>query len=458
MQNEKSEQELRNVILFYLNLYEVVKDSSKITKELQNKIQLKRLFKIFSQQVPVENLKKSEMYFIIKYFSEHMYNKDIKSKPVEYFTEFEITKFEDLEDIDNTKRVNNRLVLTGVKEVIPDKQWVLACTDNHEIANHFYDGFVTYNFKTQRDTEKVELFGQTVEKARFFKESIKDMVKLMKDGDYKPTAMSYNILATGQEAYEYDAETETLTIDNSEIDIIDGANRSQACVILHENHEEATQIMQLNVFHYDEPEARSYIKQEAMKNEIKKEILKAYDSTSIYNTIAREIGDMGSSGTNFMYNHVGSDYTSVEKLYKYCTYSTLMDAIKSSYKLDKRDTITKRKVKNYLVLFLNEVISICNKQFENVKESRKSTFVTYNNMFYGYIALSKELEGQEGWEDKLLDIFSNVDFSLENNFFKNLNVGKEIIIKRQIKELETYFKNLAPTPEIVESEGEIDGE
>ena len=456
MQNEKSEQELRNVILFYLNLYEVIKDSSKATNELQNKIQLKRLLKIFSQQVPIENLKKSEMYFIIKYFSEHMYNKEIKSKPIEYFTEIEIAKFEDLEDIDNTKRINNRLVLTGVKEVIPDKQWVLAHTDNHEIANHFYDGFVTYNFKTQRDTEKVELFGQTVEKARFFKESIKDMVKLMKDGDYKPTAMSYNILATGQEAYEYDGKTETLTIDNSEIDIIDGANRSQACVVLHENNEEVTQIMQLNIFHYDELEARSYIKQEAMKNEIKKEVLKAYDSTSIYNTIAREIGDMGSSGTNFMYSHVGSDYMSVEKLYKYCTYGTLMDAIKFSYKLDKRDTMAKRRVKNYLVSFLNEIISIYRRDFDNVKESRKANFITYNNMFYGYIALSKVLEGQENWEDRLAEILSNIDFSIYDKFLINLNVGKEIIIKRQIKELENYFKNLASAT--IESEGETDGE
>ena len=456
MQNEKSEQELRNVILFYLNLYEVIKDSSKATNALQNKIQLKRLLRIFSQQVPVENLKKVEMYFIIKYFFENMYNKDIKSKPIEYFTEIEIAQYEELENVDNTKRVNNRLVLTGVKEVIRDKQWVMARTDNHEIANNFYDGFVTYNFKTQRDTEKIELFGQTVEKARFFKESIKDMVKLMKDGDYKPTALSYNILANGNEAYEYDAETETLTIDNSEIDIIDGANRSQACVVLHENFEDATQIMQLNIFHYDELEALAYIKQEAMKNEMKKGILKAYDSTNIYNTIAREIGDTGSSGTNFMYNHVDSDYVSVEKLYRYCTYGTLMDAIKSNYKLDKRDTITKRRVKSYLVLFLNEVISICNKQFENVKESRQNSFVTYNNMFYGYIALSKALEGQEDWEEKLLNIFSNIDFSLDNKFFKNLNVGKEVIIKRQIKELENYFKNLAPV--ITESEGETDEE
>ena len=63
-------------------------------------------------------------------------------------------------------------------------------------------------------------------------------------------------------------------------------------------------------------------------------------------------------------------------------------------------------------------------------------------MFYGYVALASKLYGQEKWQDLLLEALSNVDFSNKNEMFKQLNVDKSIIMKKQIKALEEYFDGL----------------
>lgn len=454
MLSRTSEQELKDNLIIAIDDYEVNKLFSELAKALQHKIKISKLSDLYRKEIQLNMFSLYELYHLSKGLKNIVSKIDLKNTNLsekdfeveKYFTKIEIEKFENyVEEIEETQD-SNVIVLHDVIEVVPDKQWIYGKSSVKEIANIVYKGLVKYDFRMQRQTEKVKLRGKYYERAMVYKKSIREISNAMLNGEYDPTAITFNILKNGFEKYEYDKETLTLTIikdDDSQISIVDGWNRTVSGLEALNVNPDLNQPMMINIIHRDINGARAFIRQEAHHNAINPALLKFYDTANVYNEITRAIGEDGNKKTNLMFGNVGTEMLDVQNLNKYTTFEILQIAIEDNFKVKEDDIRERRMIKQYLNSYFNELVSILKDEFAKVRMGIREDYSVHHNTFYGYIALASVLYNKEQWEDKLFNIIQNIDFSKENKMWKEFNIEKDKMTAKPKKAIYDYFKSLA---------------
>jgi len=443
MKKPNSRNELNDILFDHFTVNnEFIKKSEAIALELKTKVYPNRIAEVFNGQIDLDMLQDYEIYFLAKaLFIKFKGGKIID--PSNFFTVLDMEKYEGMPDIDYSKERNNQIIFNDCYQVTPT-MWSCSVVPITYIASLQNDSLTIYNKDTQRETEKRHTPSGVKERIKTYSKSIAEIKSAMKSHTYFPTAISYNVLANGYEKIDYDAEKKRLIIEineNNECNIVDGYHRVKSCIEALRDDPDLKQNMQVNIFHLDVATARMYILQESKKNEIAKELLSYFNTDNIASKLINDLDNEGTSTSNFIRGHLSPDFETVNLRYKYCTYATLIKAVENNFKLDKDDVISTRKVKEYLIDFLNEVISIYKDEFKDVKKSRETSFKTYNNIFYGYIAMAAKLFGQSKWQDKLKAGLDEIDFDRENKQWQGMGLTSKNISGKQINVLYKLFKN-----------------
>lgn len=447
---EQNSREKLNDILFdnYTTNDKFIKETENIALKLKDRVYPDRVSKVFNGQIDLNMLQDYEIYYLSKILFLNF--KAEKVDPSKYFTPIEIERHENMTNIDYSKEKSNKIFFDNCVQVTPN---MYACgkVSIQKIVRFQDDSLTVYNKETQRETEKRQTINGIKERIKVYKKSIREIRDNMLQGSYFPTAITYNILANGFEKYEYDVEKKQLTIEideNNEVSIIDGFHRISGAMEALRMNPNLEQYLQVNIFHLDIQSAQRYILQESKKNEISKELLSYFDTDNVASKLVNDIDSEGTINTNFIKGKLGQDFDAVHLQYKYCMYSTLIKAIEDNFKLDKKDVRNTRQIKEYLKDFFNEVISIYKNDFEDVEKSRKTSFITNGNTFYGYVAIASKLYQQNKWQDKLDIILSQIDFNKKNDMWKGTGMTSKNITNKQIASLYNYFKNLVKIEEV----------
>jgi hypothetical protein len=113
--------------------------------------------------------------------------------------------------------------------------------------------------------------------------------------------------------------------------------------------------------------------------------------------------------------------------------SVLIDSIEEFYNIESKSQEVK--TRKWIVEFLNELADIFHKDFENYLVTKKIKWNVSPYAFGWYIYLSSVLQNKDNWEDKLLSIFSEVDFSIQNKPWKDGASKPDKLIVKHFKEV-----------------------
>lgn len=463
MKSQNAKQELIKSIEVCINNNFINKNYREIAPTLKDRIKIDKIADLFNKNIQVPMLKLSEMYWIAKELKTFMMNKKhsivyevIKKEgkkekvkitsneidPSNFFTDIEIRNFE-TEPVQIETKDENSYVFENVYRVT-DKQFIIPAIQIKELVDLVYSNFVKYDFRMQRETEKVEYKGIKYERAKTYNKSIKEIRDEMLNHTYIPTAISFNILKTGEEQFLYNDDNHTLTIvkdDMTYISIIDGYHRLMASLEALGIDANLNQTMQLNIFNYDIAEARHFIFQESKKNAINPLLIKHYNQNNIYNSLASEIVNEGNRNNNKLYEMIGTTLEDVKLLDKLTTFDIFTTALEQNFQLDADDMRQKRKIKSYMVEFFNELLSIYKEELRDIKTSRKNNYILHLNSFYLYVYIANEIQFTDNWQDKLEKILNMIDFN-KNGRLAELGIENEKITKKSINEIKKYVKDL----------------
>lgn len=453
MKNMNSEDNLKDLISSLIIKKNTDKEFyNNLVNKVNERIHLEKISNLFNDNIRIEFFNPNELFWLTKGIFEM--TKESEYNPNIFFTESEIkeittTPIEQDEEI-------TELVFPLTLPTIDNEQWICSQIPITTITKYFDIGAFTYDKRVQRETRKVKLKNNDYsERIKVYKKNVEEIKEDYETNDFTPTAVSLNILKSDDLdfiPYDYDLENLTLRIFMKKgvvVQIPDGFHRFLAMSKVVSDPkmkgklEKEQRVTQVNIFYRDLTKIGKYIIQQSKGNKIKPAKLKVLDTADVYTSIANDIASGGSTGTNALFNNVGLDNEDVSNFNKYTTIDILSKAIKRNWEIDIKDFKNRRKLKEYLMKFFNEVISTSLKQFENIAESRKTSALVQGTMFDGFVTLAKKLENVDNWEEKLDDIIENTNWDLdEKKMWQEINITNLNLPIRQIKKLEDIFQNL----------------
>lgn len=426
--------ELQTNLESFINIYHVQQNRDEIMLILKDIIGMRKTYDIFNRNLPIRMLDKRDLYYLANTFNDfykkHLIDINFNGSLLEvekYFTRTEIDNIKNT-IIEKEERDEDVFIFEDVTKV-DDKQYIVGKITAKKLIEMVYDNFIKYDFKMQRESEKVTRNGITYETVKIFKRSVKEIAQNMKAGKYRPTAISINILdrsddeSAPEESLEthfgYDEENRRFILSKKDRNsLIDGMHRLYAMMDCYNEDENFEQLMQLNIFFMTQTEARDYIYQEGKKNAISREQLNKFNSSNVYNLITLEIEKEGNKTTNLLQGLLGDDKKDIEILNKFTTFTKFAEALKDNFTIDHNSLREQRLIKRYIIKFFNELLSIYNDDVRNIGESVTKSNKLHCNMIYLYMKIAKKLYGQDEWEDKLFDILN----SINNNIYgENIN-------------------------------------
>lgn len=451
MRSMNSEDNLRDLISSIVIKYNTDKNFyNQLAEEINEKIKISKIADLFNDNIKIEFFTKNELFWLIK--SIYEITKDKDHKPEVFFTEGEITRFITT-PIELEEEVVE-MVFPYTLPTIENDQYTCARMPIAELVKYYLNGCIDYDKRLQRETKKVKLKGEGyAERIKTYGKNVKEIKEAILNNTFTPTEISLNILKgeieSDVEPYEYDKETLTLKIPVAKgivVQIIDGYHRLKAMSEVLEEYpelKESNRVTKVNILYRDLVKAGGYIIQQSKGNKISPAKLKTLDTSDVTTGISNDLNTEGDTNTNLLFNKIGLENEDVNKLDKYTTIDILSKAIERHWTIDVKDLKQKRKIRQYLIDFFNEIISSYPDLFSNIKESRKKSALVQGIIFGGFIALAKKLENVSRWEDKLDSILESTDWSLDDKgMWKDLNITNLNLSVRQIKKLDSIFENL----------------
>lgn len=170
------------------------------------------------------------------------------------------------------------------------------------------------------------------------------------------------------------------------------------------------------------------IDQEEKREPLKKELVKTFSSASE----AQIIRDLKTEDIDSVYKFCNT----LQEIHQgggFVLNGVLIDNIEEFYNIESKSQEVK--TRKWIVEFLNELADVFHKDFENYLVTKKTKWNVSPYSFGGYIYLSSVLQNQANWEDKLLSIFSQVDFSNENKPWKDGASKPDKLVVKYFKEV-----------------------
>lgn len=385
------------------------------------------IVKIISKNNPLEMQKEYMLYFITEaFYRATEYESNLN--PERWFTEREIQEYKNYKESNNKSQEKFPLVIKDIKRIADDfYRFDTSITTIKEWAER---RLFSYNFDTQRNPDlKDGILVPSIDKT-----SVGEISDRIEQGRFYSNHLTFNLLNTGDEKFEYDSENRTLTIHDGEINIIDGFHRVLGILKATSFNENAEYITGINITNFDVNKARDFIVQENKRNEINKVQLKSWDKERFESVVIEKINTDANSELKGL---ISSDEKVVNSKKAMVYFEHLERSIKNNFKIT--NSREARIVSKVLIEGFNEIIGL---KYEEFKEKDEVWFNTQT--FIGYISLiaglynTKQESLVDNWDNLIKSIISSCEH--EENRLKSLLEGKKLT-KGKEKRIEEYFKN-----------------
>lgn len=396
-----------------------------------------------------------ELYWMAKLFMKMF--KDIPEEQVEKFNLFPIKLSEyytveevnraELYTIDVENEIEDTLVLNNVMKVSHD-EYVCYNVSYKDIAKALDNGLITYNFETQRNPViKYSNYSDDIYyKPKIFNKTVQEIYEDMINEEFIPNMLTWNILNTGMERFEYDGRKRQLIFtkdSGSQINIIDGYHRIIAIRKVMEERPDFEGHMQIKIFNFDVDKAKKFIAQESKGNKVHVTNKPPKADENIYTKLTERINNYGSSDTNELYHKIESKKGVVlGENSKYVYAHTFADSIEYNFADILKNPKNYDDVFKWIVEFFNELISLKIHKFNADYEDYKKFVDTRNNMFTLYITWCRILYGDKNWKAKLRNNINMVDWTHSNPIWKNNLVLSTRDDKRITKKIISLAKSI----------------
>ena len=280
-----------------------------------------------------------------------------------------------------------------------------AIIDGQELAEMWMDGIITYNPEIQRGTKVKRGKNNTeTEVAVFSKANVKKIYTSMLSGQYFTDMITLNILEDGNEKVELDDEG-NLNV-NGEINISDGQHRIRALAMILESNDKENTAFDLSelkfpvkITNYDVQTAQQQFHQFSQGLKISRSRSEYFNQTGLANIVVREL--MKNSDLAGRVEVVRNSIPRKDERH-IVTFATLVNAIQLVYE-DVETRVQAMELSKYLSEFFNELINLIPElhNYEKRAQSKETSLIGENFMFYGYVAISKVLRGKENWKEYL---------------------------------------------------------
>jgi hypothetical protein len=388
---------------------------------------------IIDGKIQIETIPLNMLCLLTELFYKETTEQNIK--PETYFTEQEINTAKNFRR-ESEEQSKYPLVFENVMK-IGDDHYVTYKTAQ-EVAGYYAKNLIVYNKQTQRNAKYSEYQDKIVEMISINKSSISDIAKDIVEGRQITNFITFNILQNGEENFEYDAKNKTLTVFEGEIDILDGFHRSMGILSAVQKEPNVKYITGINIVNWDIEKSRRFIVQEDKRNKINASHVKSLNPDRYENMIIKKLNESSSSDLK---GKITTDNLFIRKHKALTTYDVINNTIQKEYK-DIKTNRDASLIAEWLIEFFNELIGLYPTEFLTEIESTKETsFINNENMFAGYISLSKELQNVSNWRQKLQEVMSKIDFSVNNSKWESLKSATELN-KRLLKNISNYFREI----------------
>lgn len=179
----------------------------------------------------------------------------------------------------NTLQINDEqyLTLISTQTIIQYDEWQI----------------LSYNLATQRNPKIVRTEdGKEHQRININRRSVKEIKNLILEGHFIPNAMTWNVRQEeGEDAWDYNEETNTFVLKMNGFDIIDGYHRHMAIQQALKEKKNLNILFPLYIVVFDEDKAKSYIAQEDKRNKIDSNYSKALDVNRFENRVIRMLNE-----------------------------------------------------------------------------------------------------------------------------------------------------------------------
>jgi hypothetical protein len=216
--------------------------------------------------------------------------------------------------------------------------------------------------------------------------------------------ITLNILADGSEKIELDDEG-NLNV-NGEINISDGQHRIRALAMILESNDKGNSAFDLTelkfpvkITNYNVQTAQQQFHQFSQGLKISSSRAEYFNQTGLANIIVREL--MKNSDLAGRVEVVRNSIPKNNERH-IVTFATLVNAIELVYK-DLETRVQAIELAKYLSEFFNELINLIPElhNYEKRAQSKETSLVGENFMFYGYVAISRLIRDKENWKEYL---------------------------------------------------------
>jgi len=374
-----------------------------------------------SENLDLNTLTDSEQDIRFLFLFSLALNRALKEKEInisidvkDYFTELECQQWtyyrEEIEEkdilpiiIENVQRVSNKLW-----------QGIMSIQRMGKISKA---NIIIYNFSTQRDPI-ITAYGERI---NIDKNKINEIKERMLNDEQYSDPIILNILNDGESKVTFNEKNNTLIIhEGSKINIIDGFHRKTASDLALEENPNLQFNWQVTFTFLSEKDAHDYMRQKDKQKPIKKEWIDQKDYSRSENLVIDVIMDNRLSELA----KVMKDDDQYIKLNRALTKKSIIsEAIKECYTEDLKTSINIRKIGKWIVEFTDYLMGTYAEEFiANPYTIKETSFINNKNMFYGYIALSKQLQSNSKWEELMMQKIESIDFSIGNKLWKDIGL------------------------------------
>lgn len=300
----------------------------------------------------------------------------------------------------------------------------MTILDGYQLVEFWDDGIITYNPEIQRGTKVRIRNNEEIEEPVYSNSNVKKIYKSMVEGNFFEDMITLNVLNTEESRisdafYDESSDTNVIAI-NGEINIADGQHRIRALKMLKETNEKGITNIPLDSFafpvkitHYDIEKAQQQFHQFSQGLKISSSRSQYFNTADHSNEIVREL--MRNSELSGRIEIVRNTITKSEKR-NVVTFATMVNAINMVYR--EMTNAQARQLAIYLCEFFDEVFNQVPEllDYESRQESKETSLLAENFMFYGYVAISKVLRDIENWQ-QYIPLINQIDLHKESEIW-----------------------------------------
>lgn len=374
-------------------------------------------------------------------FAEQIFVKtgDININPEDYFTSSEIK---------TAKQFNGKLLiddeielpLTLNKFIQIDRDSWSGTISNKLLVGMHRSRLLNWNPEVQREATYKKVNGEIIEEATLYMENVKEIKKLLNQGELETTQIILNCsLGTGDgdEEVIYNPDSFELTILPCKIDIIDGFHRLKGGELAISENPDLDFTWEVKILNMSVPRAGKYFSQINKRtpvSETKRKIVgkETYTDMLIDELKKSKLGD-----------RVSKKEKLTTKRNEIVTYGTLSYAIEKYFKIERK--VDMYRVADYLNEFFDILLEVYDEEFNaNYSDTKKKSLVNSNVMFVGYVILASKMREKGVEARKVIDYVKDIDFNKNNNMWEDIGVIDENknLTNGARKEIEELFSSI----------------